>query len=243
MDIELLPARVQDLKFSCKKSSSPKFLGFLTSDELSVALKCLNCNNGYAFFGGYDGAERTVLAFLPDWCEEPIYPITALTFKYRQCDILAHRDFLGSLMALGIARETVGDILIENGRAVVFVLNDIADFIVSQISKIGRVGVSIEKGYTGSLPSLSKKQSFSVTVASMRLDCVISALCGFSRKEAAEKIADGYVVVNSVCTQKSTYSVMSNCNITVRKKGKFEITCCDEVSKKGRIILRYNKYI
>lgn len=243
MDSELLPARIQDLKNACEKSLSPKFLGFLTSDELSVALKCLNSDNGYAFFGGYNGAERTVLAFLPDWCEEPIYPITALTFKYRQCDILAHRDFLGSLMALGIARETVGDILIENGRAVVFVLNDIADFIVSQISKIGRVGVSIEKGYTGTLPSLSKKQSFSVTVASMRLDCVISALCGFSRKEATQKIADGYVTVNSINIEKSTYIVTPNSNVTVRQKGKFEITSCDEVSKKGRIILRYNKYV
>lgn len=243
MDSELLPARIRDLKNICEKTSSPKFLGFLTSDELSVALKCLKNSVGYTFFGGYEGAERTVLAFLPDWCDEPIYPITALTFTYRQCDSLSHRDFLGSLMALGITRETVGDILVENGRAVAFVLSDIADFIVSQISKIGKVGVQVHKGFENPLPSLSKKQSFSVTVASTRLDCVISALCGFSRKEASEKIADGYVTVNSVCIEKSIYNVMPDSNITVRQKGKFEITSCDEYSKKGRIILRYNKYV
>ncbi len=243
MDIELLPARINDLQYLCEKSSVPKFLGFLTPDELALAIKCLTNGSKYAFSGGYSGAERTVLAFLPDWCKEPIYPITALTFTYRKSDILSHRDFLGSLMALGIARETVGDILVEPGRTVVFALNDVADFIVTQTEKIGRVGVNITKGFDMPLPSLGKKQEFSVTVASLRLDCVISAICGFSRKEACEKIADGFVTVNSVCCEKPTSTVTGGNNITVRQKGKFEIVSCDGYSKKGRIILKYNKYI
>lgn len=243
MDSELLPARISDLQYLCEKSSVPKFLGFLTPDELALATKCLNNGSKYAFSGGYSSAERTVLAFLPDWCEEPVYPITALTFTYRKVDVLSHRDFLGSLMALGIARETVGDILVEPGRTVVFVLNEVSDFIISQLVKIGRVGVTISKGFDLPLPSLGKKQEFSLTVASLRLDCVVSALCGFSRKEASEKICDGLVTVNSVCCQKTTFSVSEGSNITVRQKGKFEIVSCDGYSKKGRIILKYNKYI
>lgn len=243
MNVKLLQPRIQDLKHNCEKTSSPKFLGFLTSDELSLALGFLKNNSGYEYYGGYDNAERTVLAFLPDWCDSPTYPITALTFKYRECDTLGHRDFLGALMSLGITRETVGDILIGRGKTVIFVLNDIADFIISQITKIGRVGVNVSKGYELPLPNLSKKESFCVTVASMRLDGVVSALCGFSRKEAVEKITEGYVIVNSVCIEKTTYTVTSNDNITVRQKGKFEITSCDEFSKKGRIVLKYNKYV
>ena len=243
MDSELLPARVKDLKYLCEKTSAPKFFGFLTPDELATATRCLKCEEGYAFYGGYDAAERTVLAFLPDWCDTPAYPITALTFTYRKCDALAHRDFLGALMALGIARETVGDILIESGRTVVFVLSDIADFIVSQISLIGRVGVTVKKGFDMPLPSLGQKQASSVTVASLRLDCAVAALCGLSRKEANEKICDGCVMVNSICIQKPTAVIASGSTLTVRQKGRFEITACEELSKKGRIILRYNKYI
>lgn len=242
MEINLLPARIGDLKQLCEKTKSPKFIGFLTADEVAVAVKQLKYDR-YDIFGGYYGAERVVLGVLPDWCETPHFPITAITFTYRTCDTLTHRDFLGALMSLGITRETVGDILIEPGRAVAFVLNDISKFIFTEISKIGNVGVTLAEGFAEPLPQLGKKQSFVVTVASMRLDCVVASLCGISRKEASEKISDGCVSVNSICTEKATQNVVAGSKITVRKKGKFEITACDEHSKKGRIILKYDKYI
>lgn len=242
MDSELLPARILDLKYLCEKTSTPKFLGFLTPSEAAVVVKQFKDGESYRLYGGYEEAERTVLCVLPDWCEDPVYPITSFTFTYRKCDKLTHRDFLGALMALGIARETVGDILVEDGRAVVFILKDVSNFVSSQISKIGRVGVAVTEGFCGSLPTLGKKESFTTTVASTRLDCIVAALCGFSRKDAAEKIADGLVFVNSVCCAKVTHNVIAGSIVTVRQKGKFEITGCEEHSKKGRIILKYNMY-
>ena len=77
----------------------------------------------------------------------------------------------------------------------------------------------------------------------MRLDCVVASLCDFSRKEADAAIADGRVSVNSIAVQKSTYTVESGSIVTVRQKGRFEITDCSKQSKKGRIILEYNKYV
>lgn len=243
MDSELLPARVSDLVSLCEKTSTPKFLGFLTPDEAAVAVSQLKNINNYFLFGGYDGAERTVLGILPEWCDTPVYPIKSFTFTYRPCDQLTHRDFLGALMALGLSRETVGDILVEEGRAVVFVLDSISKFVASQIEKVGRVGVNVTEGFTSPLPSFGKKQSFTVTVASTRIDCVVAALCGFSRKDSAAVIADGYVSVNSLGCNKPTVTVSAGDTVTVRRKGRFEIESCDQFSKKGRIILRYNKYI
>lgn len=242
MDISLLPARIDDLKQLCEKTNSPKFIGFLTAEETAIAVKQTG-NALHTLYGGYSGAERNVLGILPDWCTEPIFPITAITFTYRTCDSLSHRDFLGVLMALGITRETVGDILVEPGRAVAFVLNDIAKFIFAEISKIGNVGVTLTQGYTEPLPQLGKKQSFVVTVASMRLDCVVASLCGISRKEAVQTISDGCVSVNSVCLEKATINVVAGSKISIKKKGRFEITACDEHSKKGRVILKYDKYM
>lgn len=243
MDNNLLSARIDDLKCLCEKTAVPKFIGFLTAEEATVAVNGFKNGGKYILFGGYDGAERVMLGVLPDWCEEPVFPIKAISFTYRNCDVLSHRDFLGALMALGIARETVGDILTEPGRTVVFVTSDIAKFVLSQIKKIGSVGVTVNEGFTEPLPNANRKQSFSVTVASTRLDCVVAALCTMSRSVAAEYIADGFVAVNSLSVVKPTVSVKQNDKVTVRKRGKFEITSCDEYSKKGRIILRYDKYV
>ncbi len=243
MDSELLPARVNDLANLCHKTSSPKFLGFLTPSETAAVKSQAQSMGRHNFYGGYLGAERTMLCFMPDWCDDPVYPITAFTFTYRNCDTLSHRDFLGALMALGITRETVGDILVEAGRAVVFVHSDVAGYVSSQINKIGNVGINMTQGYTEPLPSLGKKQQFTSSVASTRLDCVVAALCNASRSDAANRISEGLVSVNSVCCQKVTCTISDNDIVTIRQKGRFEIVSCDMHSKKGRIILKYNKYI
>ncbi len=243
MDIELLPARINDLSQQVFKTSIPKYLGFLTPAEALTASNVLKNTERYAFFGGYDGAERTMVCIMPDWCDEPVFPITAITFTYRKEYGLSHRDFLGALMALGINRETIGDILIEDGRAVAFVLDGISDFIFSQIAKIGSVGVSVSKGFREPLPGASSVLQCVNTVASLRIDCVVSSLCGLSRGAAADAITDGRVAVNSAAVSKPTVSIKNGDIITVRQKGRFKITGCDSLSKKGRIVLKYDKYI
>ena len=243
MNNNLLLARIDDLKQQCEKTNTPKFLGFLTADEVSVVVKHLKPGERYQLFGGYEDAERVVVGILPDWCDEASFPIMPITFIYRECDTLTHRDFLGALMALGINRETVGDILIEPGRAVTFVSCDVAKFVLTQIEKIGNVRVALTEGFSNPLPQCGKKQTCTVTVASLRLDCVVSALCNISRKEAARKIVDGFVSVNSVSVNKITSLINAQSKIVVRQKGKFQITACDDYSKKGRIILKYDKYV
>ena len=129
MDIALLPARIDDLRQQCEKTNTPKFIGFLTAEEVALATKTLKHDKNYCLFGGYDTAERVMIGFLPEWCDNPVFPITPITFTYRKCDKLSHRDFLGAIMSLGVARETIGDILVEEGRAVIFVSNDVFRFV------------------------------------------------------------------------------------------------------------------
>ena len=243
MDVKLLPARVDDLKELCLKTNLPKFLAFLTPEESAVVVKQFKLGERYVLFGGYDDSERVMLGVVPDWCEEPVFPIKAITFRFRECDILSHRDFLGALMALGITRETIGDILVEKGRAVIFVADDVVRFVLTQINKVGNVGVTLSEGYSSPLPQLGQKQEFSVTVASTRADCVVSAICNTSRNQALEKISDGLVSVNSLLVSKPTAIISAGDKVTIRKKGRFEIVSCDGHSKSGRIILKYNKYV
>lgn len=244
METELLRARIKDSAELCAKTSKPKYLGFLSAAEAVFAERLLkNAPCRTEFYGGYEGAERVMLGCFPDWAEENSFSISALTFKYRENDTLSHRDFLGSLMALGIKRETVGDILTEHGRAVVFVTDEIREYIKSQVTKIGRTGVAVTDGYTAPLPKGDSLAEFTETAASDRIDCVISALCGFSRSGALGALAEGIVTVNSVTVTKPSKSVTEGDIISVRGKGRFLIGSLDGRTKKNRIVLNYKKYI
>ena len=44
-------------------------------------------------------------------------------------------------MGLGITRENIGDILVEPSGAFIFVKQEIADYITSNLEKIGRCGL------------------------------------------------------------------------------------------------------
>lgn len=244
MDSKVLVDRIHDTADICERNNIPKFLGFLSEEECVLAERTLLKRNiNFALYGGYDDAKRKVLVCYPDWTESIDYPITVLSFSYRKEDVLHHRDFLGSLMALGLKRETVGDILIEEGRAVVFLLSEIADYVMSEISKIGRTGVKISVGFDGFLPVSDTLNEFTETIASERLDCVVSALAGISRNESNEKITLGLVAVNSQIISKTTKQVVSGDVISIRGKGKFIIDSVTEKTRKNRIVLRYKKYV
>lgn len=246
MEPGLIASRVCDAVKICNNSSIPKFIGFLRPEEtaaVKAAADKLCCK--YSFYGGFCDAERVFFGVFPDWCdgEEELFPIVALTFTFRKTDKLTHREFLGSFMSLGITRETVGDILIEEGRAVAFFTKEVAAFVKEQIRKISNVGVQITQGYTENLPGRSGFAEVTDTVASARLDCVVAALAGVSRGTAAELIEQKLVTLNSVCCEKTTVTVKSTDKISIRSKGKFIIKSIDEKTKKGRLKINAKKYI
>ena len=149
---------------------------------------------------------------------------------------------MGSLMSKGIKREKVGDILVEKGRAVVFLNKDIAPFVLSQTNRIGRVGVSAEQGFSLPLPQISTKESRSVTVASMRADAVVAALINSLRSRAEELIKDGFVAINSAVCQKTTRQITDGDKIAVRGYGKFTVIEQSGTTKKGRTVILTEKY-
>lgn len=244
MDREFLLARAEDTASRTYKGNMPCFLGFLTEEEAAITETFLRKQNiKHSFFGGFGEAARKYLACLPDWCDECDFPITAVTFSFKECYTLSHRDFLGSLMSLGITRESVGDILVEKGRAVVFLSRDISPFVLSQTEKVGSVGVKLKEGFELPLPNFGKKEGFTATVASLRLDSVVAALCGVSRNEAVSIIEEKRVSVSGLLQEKISKLISPSDKISIRGKGFFEITDCTGVSKKGRIILKYDKFI
>lgn len=244
MESDILLSRVRDAVRLCETDGAPKFVGFLRPEETALVLPSLQNRANHCFFGGYEGAERCFLGVFPDWAEidTSVFPIVPITFSFRHCDKLTHRDFLGSLMALGITREKIGDILIESGRAVVFCAREVSRFILTQINCVGRVGVTLSEGCTEPLPQMSERVQVSNTVASLRLDCVVAAVTKTSRGTAADLIGEQKVSINSVVCQKVTREVATGDKITVRGYGKFSVVSTEGVTKKGRTVLITETY-
>lgn len=244
MQTDLIKARVADLQKAVAAGSAPKFLGFLSAEEAEFVKNLPKHGTEFSFFGGANFSERVFLCVhSAEFSVKPnAYPIDALTFSFRVGDTLTHRDFLGAIMSKGIKRETVGDILVEPGRAVVFVSRDVSKYVLEQLTQIGRIGVKTQKGFDEPLPVASQKVQLSSTVASLRLDCVIAALINVSREKSAKFISEGFVSVNSVITEKATKTVAVNDKISVRGYGKFTVISVDGVTKKGRTVLITEKY-
>lgn len=154
---------------------------------------------------------------------------------------LSHRDFLGALMGLGIKRESVGDILTADGYAVVFVKNEIKNYVISQIQKIGSVGVSVSLWDGTTLPMHNQFYDVNCTVSSARLDNIVSAVVSLSRDKAATAIKQGLVFINSMVIENVSHIVKEGDKISVRGKGKFVVRDFPELLKR-KIKANCSKY-
>ena len=244
---ELLLTKLQQTYESVQRRMIPKFTFFLDESQVFLAKRYTEQRHleGALFWGGYENAKRCMLGFFPDYMEpdREEFQLTAFTVLYRKADSLSHRDFLGSLMALQIKRESIGDILVSEGSCVLFVTSQTAPLVSGEISKIGRVGVTVQQGISVPLTTEERFQEISGTVASMRLDCMTALLTGKSREKEAELIKTGVVSVNYRVQESNSAAVAAGDILTVRGFGKAKVS--DEIreTKKGRCFVTLQKYL
>ena len=246
-DERLLLGQVWDKYENCRVRNQPTHTAFLTPSEQEIGERLL-VNIGaacYVFFGGYDGAERRQLHFLPDWAEEPEGTIRALRCTWHGTETLTHRDLLGSLMGLGITRESVGDILVDKDAhtADLPVTDTVAELLLREWSQAGRVKLQVREIalHDLHLPQAAFRE-IRDTVASLRLDSVVSTGFSLSRGKAAEIIGSGRVQLNGRDAAKCGASVTEGDVITVRGLGKCELTTVGGVTKKGRYGITVKRY-
>ncbi len=232
---KLFYSKLDDGVYLCEKRRRAYFFSFFTEREQMLAQRHLeSCGfHRFAFFGGYEAAERRVLGLFFD--EEEAFPVCGITLSFRKSDKLTHRDFLGALMSLGIERETIGDILVEDGRCVIFVKSEIKDYITSQLFKVGNAGVKLSEAVPDDLPQGRGFEEKQFTVSSLRLDAVVAALTGLSREKTKGLILAGNVSRNYIECQNISQALCEQDILTVRGKGKFVINGVLGETKKHRI--------
>lgn len=249
-DERILLGRVWDLAERCRLSGVPGHTGFLTPQEQSLSqslLRLLGVEDRAVFWGGYDGAQRCQLHLLPDWAEGPREDtVAAVRVRWYETEHPTHRDLLGSLMALGITRATLGDILVDgNGdSADVLAAPATAEYLLTQWDRAGRTPIRTEIVALHDLHlPVQRFREIRDTVSSLRLDSVVAAAFSLSRGRAAEAIAAGKVQRNWQDATKGDAAVEAGDVLTVRGLGKCTLTAVGNPTKKGRIPITVQRYV
>lgn len=242
MENNELLKRAEDLRRRCERGGMVTMTAFLTPAErkqLENWGKRL-CGARLVFSGGMEECERTAAFFLPDYMDEedfsPEEYITALHI-IAHFGTPSHRDYLGALLAMGVGRERIGDIIISGSEAYVFCMPAVAEHLQS-ISRAGRVSVTAERIELAAVPRNARQlERISFSVMSMRLDAVVGGMFKLSRTEAAKQINAGMVSLNYEPCLKADCSVHEGDMVSVRGAGKGVISGTGGVSRKGRLFV------
>lgn len=240
-----LSAHISDLARRSRGSGVPLFTRFLNERERLVAAEAARADSADPiFYGGYDGAARTLCGFFEgtyaeELPKEELFPLCAVTFSFRMD--LSHRDILGAILATGLERSAVGDILMAEDHAVAF-CTESAKQLLMDIVRIGRVGVTASEGITGELPK-PQFETLDRTVSSLRLDCIVGACANISRERSASLVKSGQVSADfSVCLNVSA-PVREGEIVSIRGFGRFRMSKIAGETKKGRIRVVIEKFV
>lgn len=218
---------------------------FLSPREQALVRQLLpNCT----FWGGTEGAERAVAYYLPEYLTKEDFfdggVIACLRASFYEKNALSHRDMLGALMGAGLRRDAIGDIYLHENHCEFFVLEELARYLLDNLTAAGRHALHLEKIDPRSVqkPAQQRKE-LRLSVASLRLDSVISAAFHLSRGTAAEAIRAGRVAVNSLTCLKPDRAVAENDELSLRGAGKLRVLHLDGETRRGRTALTVGIYL
>ena len=222
---------------------------FLSLRELDMARYLFGDCAGLFAFGGYEDAERQMLVYLPEYLDEAALsdedsPVVCIRATFYEGDSLSHRDFLGALMGAGISRESVGDICVGKGSCDFFVTAEIAPYLLQNFTGAGRTKLHPETIPLSqvNIPAPETK-TITDTLASLRLDSVISAGFRIGRSLAAQYVAAGKAAIDGLPCEKPDKAVEAGAKISVRGLGKIKLTAVNGQTKKGRISVVIDHYV
>lgn len=245
---KLFFAKALGQAYICIKSFQPAFTDFTDPFKAGELISLMGFNSEFRclIYGGYTGAERVKVGFFPDYIEEDfsLFPIRAVKISYNAkfSSALSHRDFLGSVLGLGIDRNKIGDIILKDDYAVVMADKEITDYIIINLERVSHTKVKCGEIPLEEAAAGRAAREDTVIVSSLRLDAVLSAAFKISRARAVELIASGRAFVNWKCIEAGAKSVAAGDVLTLRGTGRVKIKDIKGKTKKDRLVLNILKY-
>ena len=245
----MLQKRLIELSRTAYQKGIVTYSDFLNLNELNI-LHTTPKNelySRYETFGGYDYSERQMVAFLPDaLCYDYLYPISTLKIAPLQkkfSEKLSHRDYLGSILNLGIDRSKLGDILVEEDYAIIFVHNSLEQFMIDEVTRIRHTSVMVTVEDNSLFSYTPDFKEIKGSVSSLRLDSLLSLAFSSSRSKLVAYIENGKVFVNGKLITSNGYQIKENDIVSVRGLGRFKYIETMSQTKKGRYYVTLHLYI
>ena len=241
---QILENHFRDL---AEKSASGCYYTY--SSFLSLAQQDLLAKTrlGASLFGGYENAERKIAVFGSEEAfgyteDAPIACLKIEPLMQKYADTLTHRDFLGSVTGLGLERDVTGDIIIHENVGYVFCLENIADFIMQNLTKVRRTDVKCTRVPSPPVETLALPEERAFFVASERADAVIAAIYGFSRSECQKLFGQKLVFIDSKLCENPDARIPEGATVSVRGSGRFVYMGISKTTKKGRLCISARVY-
>jgi len=189
--------------------------------------------------GGGDNAERRRLIIAPMYDEvtEESFQLTLLQGSYHDKFVsLGHRDVMGAFLSLGIKRKKLGDIVVENGLIQIVIAEEVAPFVLANLTAIKMARIRLEERSLSFLVEQDVNWAeSSQVVTSLRLDAVIKAIYKLSRKDAAESITKGLVKVNYKISDDRKLILEAGDMLSLRGKGRSKLVEVNGRTKKDKV--------
>lgn len=247
----LVLARVLDRMEQARGRNIPAATDFLSPQERAAAETMLRLagagGDTYLVMGGYEGAERNLLFFPPDWMDAELArqesPLRFLRAEFRADDALTHRDLLGSLMGLGVTREKLGDLLVGPECCDLVAMESVERFLLENWTQAGRARLRVRAIERAELcVPQDRGQDVRDTVMSLRLDAVAASGFRLSRGKAAALIESGRVQVNWLECVKTDRLLAEGDTVSARGLGRFKLTEVGGQTRKGRVAITLRRY-
>ena len=249
---ELVISRIEDLMDRCRDGYYVTATGFLDSHEQALARQAARNAAGIrsVLYGGYPDAERRLMVFIPadipmtdEDAVDGLLTVVRISKPAISRD-LSHRDYLGSMLGLGIDRSVTGDILVRDDGADIIVLPDISGFLIEEYREVGRTHIRTEEVGIADL-KIPKMHTELIrdTVPSVRLDNIVSSAFKISRSKAADAIRGGIVSVDHIECLKPDAKIEEGSAIVLRGRGKAVLREIGGESKKGRLWIRIERFV
>ena len=245
----MLRKRLTELSNQAFRRDIVTFSDFLNLNELNILHTTPKdmFPARYETYGGYELAERQMVAFLPDALYyDYTYPMQALEIKpvnRKFAEDLNHRDYLGSLMNLGIERCKLGDIIVEDHTAIVFAREEIAGYVAEHLTRIRHTVVTTTIREAVGISYTPSYETIKGTVPSVRLDTILSVAYPMSRSKLTAYIEAGRVFVDGKLITSNGYHLKEGDIISVRGLGRIAYETVLSETKKGRYMVSVRKYI
>jgi RNA-binding protein YlmH len=199
------------------------------------------------FDGGHERAERKRAFVAPDYrvldkedMGISLIAVTSLDDKLKDLD---HGDYMGSILALGIKREKVGDIYVTDGGCQFIVGTEVADYMRINLQQVHRVHVRTELLPLERLqPTTVRLEEISLSVASLRLDGIVSDVYHLSRTKILIPIKAGRCKVNWKQEEDPSKPLKPGDVISLQGFGRFQVLEVEGITKKGRYRVKIGKY-